>query len=173
MAIHPAPGRRLESNMFQYLDDAGDGTGNIQVTGDYSVTPAQFYCQPPANEIIIVHRVIVMIEDTSGFAARDYGNIADGLTNGIELKTYRDSVEINDLTGGAPIQTNGEWARVCYDVDLKTWGPGNEILVVRWSFDKSGIPVTLVGAKNESISIDVNDDMTGLIEHTFMVQGYK
>jgi len=167
------PDVAIERNIFRCLDTNGDGTGDFQAIGDYSVTPTDFFIQPASGEIFILHRMLVMIEDSSGMAARDYGNIANGLTNGIAIGTFRDGVLVNQLTQNTPILTNGEWARPCHDVDLKTWSTGNEVLTVRWTFEKSGKPITLNGGKKESFRVTLNDDLTGLVEHTFHVQGYK
>jgi len=163
----------IEDNLYRYLDTNGDGTGTKQAIGDYSVTPTDFYIQPASGEIYIIHRLIAIIRDTSGAAARDYGNITDGLTNGILVRTYRDGVMENDLTDNLPIRSNGEWARVCFDVELKTWSTGDEILTVRWTFNNSGNPITLNGGKKEKLVLTLNDDLTGLIQHTFQIQGYK
>ena len=48
-----------------------------------------------------------------------------------------------------------------------------QIIVVRWTFAKSGAPIRLDGAKNARLEVLLNDDLTGLVDHHFVVQGYE
>ena len=154
---------------YRFLDTNGDGTGTQNAVGDYSITPEEFYFQPDTDAHI--WRMIIHIEDTSGFQAQDYGNITGGLTNGycLEVKDDNDNVLL-DLCDGLKIQTNAEIGRYCYDVDVKTWGAGNEVGQARWTFAKAGYP--LVINNGFKLSVTFNDDLSGLIEHYFMLQGY-
>ena len=156
-----------EDMIFHYLDSNGDGTGTTNAIGDYS-TPDQFYFEALKN--CSIHRILISVGDATGSTAQEYGGLS-ALTNGVELKVYdQTDTEILDLTAGNPIKSNAEWGKACYDVDLKTWGAGNEILVIRWTFDKAGTPINL--AKGQKISIDLSDNFTGLLSHNFFIQGY-
>jgi hypothetical protein len=48
---------------------------------------------------------------------------------------------------------------------------GDEMLQVRWTFAKSGAQLRLNGNNNERLEVVLDDDLDGLIEHYFMVQG--
>lgn len=161
-------------NVFfsQLLSTNGDGTGTKEATGDFSSTASLFILQPPLNEIYDVARLFVTIRDTM-ITAEKYGGIASGLTNGINIDHREEGDIIKDLLGGFDIKTNIDWARFCYDVDLKTWGAGDEFVTVRWTFEKSGEPLILHGGKAGRLVVTCNDDMTGLISHTFTAQGTK
>ena len=65
-----------------------------------------------------------------------------------------------------------DWAKFCYDVDHENFGLGNEFLNVRWTFSKSGTYIQLNGENNDKLEIVVNDDLSGLVNHRFLVQGY-
>ena len=151
----------------RYLDTNGDGTGTQQANGDYSVTPEDF--KFTAVNVTELARVIVFIEDTSGFGADDYGDIAGGLTNGIEIKVYRNDSTVDDLLDGITIKNNAGWARVCHDVVNHAFGVGNDFLSVRWTWAKSGMPLKLL--EGEELRFELSDDFSGLVEHTFMVEG--
>jgi len=155
----------------RFLDANGDGSGGKSFTADYSSAQGIAFIQPAASEVMILERMLVTIEDTTGFAAADYGNITDGLTNGIQVRVQDDSGTVADLTDGVPITTNANWATFCYDADLKTWGNGNEFIMVRWTFGKSGVPVRLSGNKNARLEVLFDDDLRGLVSHNFLVQG--
>ena len=158
----------------RFLDTNGDGTGTKNAVGNYA-SPTEFYIQPAAGTIYRIARMIVTIEDTTGFTATEYGNTGGALANGVTVQTKNDSGAITDWTDQQPVTVNSEWGKMCYDVDLKSWGAGNEILVARWTFERSGQQIRLDGddANNERFVVSLNDDLTGLIQHYFLVQGYS
>jgi hypothetical protein len=178
--VAPEPARPFEDSstgpvktaLFRYLDTAGDGTGTKNANGDYSSTSDIFYIQPAAGQVFRMVRMIVTVEDTTGMQAAEYGNLGSALSNGITVRTQDDSGTILDMTDGLPVTTNAEWARLCYDADVKSWGAGNELLTVRWTFARSGTLIRLRGDQNERLEVFLNDDLTGLIQHYFMVQGH-
>jgi len=118
--------------------------------------------------------MIISVEDGTGMTADEYGNLGSALTSGISVRLSNNDGVITDLTDGLPVTTNAHWGRVCYDVDIKAWGvtPSDDLLVCRWTFAKSGQQVRLVGNQNERLEIPLYDNVTGLVHHCFMVQGY-
>ena len=157
----------------RYADTNGNGTGTKQVTGDYSGAAEIFYLQPGAGQILHVTRMIVYIEDAGPFNMDNYGGLAGALSNGITVRVQDDSGTIINLTDGIAIDHNGSWGRVCYDINSINFGAGNDAVAVRWTFDRSGVPIRLVGDNNERLEIVVNDSFVGLVEHTFLIQGYE
>ena len=114
--------------------------------------------------------MIVFIEDSGNFPSGSYGNIG-ALANGIELREERINNTVK-LTSESPIKTNAEWSKFCYDVNYVDFGSGNNHLSVRWTFANSGSPVRLY--PGESFLAYLSDNFTGLIQHTFEIQGqYK
>lgn len=158
-----------QNKIYRFLDTNGNGTGTKVANGNYSGAVEQFYFE--SDGYCQLHRMIVHLEDTTGFQAEEYGNLGSVLTNGISIKVIdSDGVTVlKDLTDGLPIKSNAQWARVCYDVQLYDWGAGNQALGVRWTFEKSGSPISL--SEGERLVVELNDDLTGLLDHTFMVQG--
>ncbi len=166
--------KRAQALLFRLLDTNGDGTGTKAVTGNHSGAAEIYYIQPPAGKTFIIARMLVSIEDTASMRADRYGDLGAALTNGLVLRVQDDNGTIIDLTDGLPIQTNAHWGRFCYDVDIKTWGAGNELLVARWTFAKAGVEgIVLRGSKNERLELVANDDFTGLINHAFYVNGFE
>lgn len=154
-----------------YADTNGDGTGTKNAIGDYSSAADIFYIQPPEGTVYRAHRMLISIEDGAGMQAQEYGNIGAALTNGIQVRVQNDSGTISDLTDGIPIKTNAHWGRMCYDVDVKSWGSGDELLCVRWTFSKSGAAIVLDGSRNERLEILLNDSFVALISQYFLLQG--
>ena len=80
---------------------------------------------------------------------------------------------VSDITAGVPVVSNAEWGALCYDAELKSWGAGNELLVVRFTFKKGGAVVRLVADRPtpDRLVVTVNDNLSGLLTHRFMVHG--
>ena len=161
----------MAKGFIDYLKDESDGT-TIQANGNYATVPAKFSIQCPtdSDDSYEINRVIIFIKDTQGIDADKYGN-GITLANGIEVEHIAsDGATVkDDLTGGLPIKSNGDWARLCYDVQLLEFGTGNEIVSVRWTLEKTGKPLIL--GPGEYLRFTLSDDFSGLIEHTFNVQG--
>ena len=161
----------MKTPFYRYLDTDFDGTGTKNATGNYSSAMESFGIQPGSKEIMLVHRMIVLIEDTAVIQAEEYGNLGAALTNGVVVyKTIAGEVD-QDLTDGIPIKTNSQWGSLCFDTEVKAWGAGNQVVLVRWTFSRAGEPLYLNGYKSEAIEVRLNDDLQGLINHTFMAQG--
>ena len=170
----------------RHLDSNGDGTGTKNFIANYSaggVDPVGqeiAFIQPPAGKIYRIARMLVLIsgKDTN-FKTDQYGS-ANPLTTGVQIRIQDDSGTVNDLTDSLPIQTNGCWARVCYDSAFygNVSSNLNDYLRVRWTFENAGQQVRLIGDRNERLEAVFSDDFTvpassPLVKHYFMVQGYE
>jgi hypothetical protein len=154
----------------RFADTVGDGTGSKNANGNYATTAETFYLEAGANEVVNIARMLVTVEDSTGMDATKYGNNIT-LTNGISVHCEGpDAVKMFDLTDpDVPIKTNAEWGMYCHDASLKTWGSGNDLLLVRWTFERSGTPVQL--HPGDKLIITLNDNFTGLVAHRFLLQG--
>lgn len=159
-------------NLYRYLDTNGDGTGTKDASVDGSGTQQIFKITPPAGTIYRIARMLIYIQDGSGFAAAEYGNLGTTLTTGIGLRIHNGTTTVLDLMDGVKVQQNADWARCCYDANLVTWGAGDEFLVVRWTFERAGQMLRLDGDATESLEILIDDNLTGLTSQYFQVQGY-
>ena len=154
----------------RYLDTNGDGTGTVHAIGDYSVAPTSFFIQPPPGQIFRIVRMLVYIEDSGSFDSGRYGNNII-LVNGITVQSLIDS-QPHVLSAQLPVLINSHWNRLCYDFTVSSYGAGNETATGRWTFRKAGQSVRLIGDNNDRLEVILNDDFTGLADHTFLVQGY-
>lgn len=166
----------------RHLDTDGDGTGTKNAIGDYSSSAEIFYIQPSSTQIFRVTRMMVLIRGSKNtFYTDSYGSRTI-LSNGIVVRTQNDSGTLINLTDDIPILTNGNWGRFCYDSEVYPADTGNTAtyLRVRWTFERSGYPIRLVGSNNERLEVVLNDDFSlnsgagnnALLEHYFVVQGY-
>jgi hypothetical protein len=154
---------------YQHLDTNGDGTGtlNANVNG---TTPVEFYIEAADNDVLELHRIIIHIADNGSIQPHTYGALA-ALTNGVKVTVV--DADDNVLQGGViTVKANAEWGRVCFDVEIQDRGAGSDGYVnVRWTFAKAGVPLRL--RDGEKFVVTIQDDLTGLLEHYFMVQGVR
>jgi len=164
-----------QQGFWRYADTVGNGTGTTNFNGDYSGAEEQAILKPLAGQRLIVVRLIVMVADTSGMQPDEYGNLGAALGTGIEIKHFDadGTTVLNDMTGGVPVTTNGDWGALCYDVNRLAWGnsPTNEYLLVRWTFQRAGIEGIML-TPDQSIRVLFNDSLVGLLDHRFMFQGF-
>jgi len=139
---------------------------------NYAVTAGVYQIAPPAGEIWQIARLVYYIEDVGSFDSGGFGNGA-ALTNGIILKVENATTVLNVLTAGLPIKKNTHWRRFCFDLEIDTFGLGNESMASRWSFFKSGAYLKLNGDNGEKITVTLNDDFSGIVSQTFLFQGFK
>ena len=165
----------------RHVDTNGNGTGTKNAIGDYSGAQEIFYIQPSSTQIFRITRMMVLVRgDKNTFYTDAYGS-RTALTNGIIVHTRDDSGTLINLTDDVPILTNGNWGRFCFDSEIypANVGSSDTYLRVRWTFEKSGYPIRLVGSNNERLEVCLNDDFSlsggqnnPLAEHYFLVQGY-
>ena len=163
--------------IYRHLTDDGlvaDGSNNnANVNG--VVTAVPHYAGPADGKIWRLERMLVTIEDAGSLAAGTYGAIS-ALANGCTLKVMRNSptgTEVLDLMDSAAATVNSDWGTFCYDIAFHTFGAGNNFLLSRWTFAKSGAPLFLNGANSDTLVLLVQDDLTGLVGHKFFIQGVE
>ncbi len=163
--------RPVRTPLFQYLDTVGDGTGTKQAIGDYR-TGEVFRIDAPPGFICVIYRMLVHIQDAVSWRADRYGGLGAALPNGISIWVRSDDPTREvELTDGIPIKSNAEWAQVCYNTEQTAFGAGDDYLRARWTFSNSGQPLILRGDSNDRLTVELSDDFTGLVAHTFKIQG--
>lgn len=157
----------------RFLDTVGDGSGGKNATADFSAASAIFFIQPSAGVSYRITRLLIHIGDGNGFNATGYG-AGNALVTGIQVRIENDSGTLVDLTDGMLVKSNGGWGAHCFDVGWNEFGQAanNEIVNVRWTFERSGQMIRLVGSNNERLEVVLKDDLTGLISHNFKINGY-
>lgn len=159
-------------NFYTFLDTVGDGTGSDNANVNGSISPVIFKKSLPPNAYRMdISRMIIGITDVGSIDSASYGN-GIVLTNGITLGIYQQGTDalVRNLTPeNSVIKTNHDWAFKCHDLNVFSFGTGSESLTARWSFTAAGAP-EVVGT-DEYFGVVIADDLTGLIEHKFQIQG--
>lgn len=156
----------------RYLDTNGDGTGVKEVLGDYSSSPHEIFVQPaPGIVEFRVTRLLGLIRCSGQLRADRYGNQPE-LTNGIRLTIGTGpnlEDELFDAMDGIPVKNNAAWAAMVTSVTEHSFGSGDNFLSVRWEVGAGAQPVVLFPGIR--MSLKFNDDFSGLVSHTFNIQG--
>lgn len=159
--------------IYRYLDENGDGTGNKDATGNYSGAVTEFKITPPSDKVFRISRLIVAIRDGNGMSPQEYGNLGTSLSNGISMQIRDASGTVENITDDLPITTNAEWAQLAFDSEISNYGSGNEYVRVRLTFANAGFPLRIDGTAGQYFAILLNDNLSGLTQHRFAVEGYE
>jgi len=168
----------LKERITQYLSSNGDGTGTVSWNGNYASAEGIGYIQPPAGAVYRIEAIMICVEDTDGMTLNDYGTITSGISNGVQLRIQNDSGTLKFLTGSTllPVKKNLGWGSLAGAggfqwVDTGTGDP--EAIFVTLDYSRlSGQALRLVGDDNERLEAVFNDNLSGLLNHTFFVYGY-
>ena len=155
----------------QFLDVVGDGTGDESGVGNFSITPRTLFLQPPPGKTYLLNSLIIYVQDTTTLDAGSYWNNIT-LDSGIELQTTINS-NVIDVLDGRPIMTNASYARHGARVEFIGFGGGDDSYQAVINLKElAGSNFVLNGDNNDKIEIILNDDLSGLTEHTFKAFGF-
>lgn len=151
---------------LRFLDTNGDGSGISDATGNYSVTPQDFYCQPGENEAFLVDKIIGHYSmagqiTQSGYAA------GPALTNGVDIYVTLRNIS-RTLTNGHPIINNDDWLHHGFVLYVTTFQGINDSVQVTLDFPR---PVPLYGNTNDKFVITLNDNFAFLTDQHFTLHG--
>lgn len=155
--------------IYRFLTDDGlvwDGT-NADMNVDGSSTAVPYYFLADAD--CFISRLLVFVQDDGVWTEEKFASLT-ALTNGMDLVVTRNGATILDLYGGHTVKNNAEWGAHCYDVDIKTIGSGDTMLVSRFTFAKSGELLLL--RKGDTLTATVSDALQTLVDMHHMIQGY-
>ncbi len=154
------------------LTDTGFFTGNPDMAADYSGTPQDFWFEVPAGFNFDLHAVYARMCMGDKPLIDDYGDIEDGLENGILFSARRSGVT---TALGPPIKTNKGWAFAATGQDNAGFkGSGQRQDVWTWSTDIQKVFGThdrFYGAQGDRYTCTVSDDLTDLDCHRVYIFG--
>lgn len=142
---------------------------NYNAIGDYSVTPVEFFVQPPVNFDYFISEIILEVADNAQLAQNRYGGIP-ALPIGIEFFVERNG-ERNTLTEPNFIKTNGELLSRSNGFDIVQFDGGIDAIIYRLDLSLIANPTWLNGDTNDKFGVTLNDDFTALPFHQFSVLG--
>lgn len=158
----------------RFLDLTGDGSGSKDGAADFS-TPDDLKIVPSEAEVLEIHQLKIIIQDVGAFTTILYGAV-DVLTAGVGTKiALKDNADadIADFTDGLPIKSNAEFAKLSgatVDMTMGINGAATNQVEVTVKFP---VPVKVSGPAGEYFAATLSDDLSGLVEHWFIVSGQK
>jgi hypothetical protein len=159
--------------LSRFLDTVGDGTGTKNAIGNYSGAEEEFCLLPGPDEVFYITRLIIHISDAGPFNADNYGGLAAPLPNGVSLMIRNGATTKFDFMDGWPVIDNADWSRVTYTAQELNFGSGDDTMTAVLDF-KTGEGQLLVidGSTGDRLAIVLNDNFTGLVENSFLAQGF-
>lgn len=154
------------------IEDTADSIGNWSVT----VRPGWFKIDPGANEVIVLTSLTFFLYDTKGGLPDEYGDMGAALSTGITLDLKdADTNSVIDFFDGELVTMNAEFERFCDKVETVA-GTVNQAYAFKIDFpERYGQELRIVGAPgefNSYLEVTVTEDMSTLLGHYFMAQGY-
>lgn len=149
-------------------DDGVLGTNaNAAVNG--SITPVDFWVQPPPTTEFVLNRLAIEVSDGGNPGLDDYGAITGPLPNGIQFFIERDTVK-EDF--GGPITSNREIVSIFPEVEILPFAGSIQLRLYSFDvFTHSNSPVVLQGNTNDKFGVTIQDNLLTLANHSFSVKG--
>ena len=155
-----------------FLTSAGDGTGEINLNGDYSAAAQDFYIEFPHYFSMKSLLISMSLQNKAELGV--YGSIDVGpLTNGVKFFVQYPGQAEQQAFASLAFKCNCDWFRVAPETKLVPFEdtdkaarvlPVNINLFERYGSHLNVIPGTKLIAR-------LNDDFTGLLSHTFNAGG--
>lgn len=154
--------------IFEFLKDGG----NINATGNYSGGAATQFLYTNTDAVLVdyITELTVLVSDNGALRADRYGSNLI-LSNGVIISKY-DSGGVQDLIiTNNNILKNADYSQNVGFTPRTDYGAGTNFLTATWNFESYGGFIEL--NENESIRVDLNDNFSGLVDHTFLIKGFR
>jgi len=142
---------------------------NIQVIGNYLVTPVTFYIKPPKEYIYELNQIFIRITDNNPINPENYvsgGPLANGIN--YEVITSVGSAVVNTI----PIKRISDYiSYVGNKVSPIDYVANPNSYAIEWPLVENGKPLFLNGANGEGLCVIGSDNFTSLTSHTARVKG--
>ena len=147
----------------------GDGTGTLEITGNYSSTADDFYFECPAGEEYEFRWLTGIIREADGITADGFGGLS-ALTNGLTVKlnpstgtsqTILNAITTHSTMAAVPgfythLDQGSSIETIAFGVDFLAWG--GELLKLD---------------PGDQLAITANDNFTGLDNHNWRLMGRR
>ncbi len=172
----------FSSDTSLFFTEAGDGTGDPQITIDASLPAALgtfWKLQPPVNEVWYVERMVFHILCDAKLPPDGYG-AGPALSSGICLTHFKNMNSTQDPIHNftpIPITTNADWVKYAHHMTQSMDPPGQvNFMNILWDFTNTRItPIRINGKRNEALTLvltdDFSDPLLGLLSHTGYAHG--
>ena len=142
-------------------------------TGDYSSGTTEFiYTNTDADNTLFVSSLNLKILDNGSFNLSEYGSLGTTAINGINIYyTDTNGTIRNNIIGTTfNINSNADYFNYTTDISVEDLGTGDSIIAVDLNFQKNRAPIKL--GVTDKIAVELQDDFSGLIQHTFQISGF-
>lgn len=167
--VHTTPGYSDGAWWVQFLTSTGlyDGPKEMSVNG--SVTPAPFYIEVPENHTWYGANLGGVMTSPAKFDSGGFGSgavLANGVRNVLRLSPTSPWF---DVPQGITWYTNADIVGWAHQMDIHTWGQGDEIM--KWLYDAGLDQAPFKLTEGMGYGHIIQDDLTALSSFTVRVAG--
>lgn len=143
--------------------------GSNDMTQNFSASPVDF--EFVAKKRCELRTIVLFMQSSNQIHFELFANII-ALTNGIrvfyKLNSTSEKVYID---AGEAIKTNGDFAKLSFDVELKEKGSGDNAFTGQLNFNDFGKNLLL--EKGGSFGVTINDNLSAIGILTMFARGYE
>lgn len=139
---------------------------NIQAIGDYSENKTEFILQNETHKYMFISNMKIVIEERGGFKFNKYGNDIT-LKNGIKAYYTKNDKKHYIFGHERLIKTNKDFLFHNCKVERKDFDSRNKFQTITFNFADN-----IILDNDDKIVIELNDNLTKLEDHTFLVDGF-
>jgi hypothetical protein len=160
-----------DTNTFEVTEPDGTTIGSAGTFGGTCTCAPAFVYAPTSTEVAVITRLNGYAYD-SAFDDSKYFDIT-ALTNGIEVRWYRNDAILKTLTA-TPVKIWNQWyLNAGVDAQAVDAGVANQThSPLRWSFFKGCGELRIDGGQTEFIAVIIRDDVSGLGAQEMAIQGH-
>ncbi len=161
----------IDGSQHIFFSEDADGA-TFSANGNYSAALTRFSLRPAATDSYFIDLITVCIKDDDS-DYNLYGNLP-ALTNGVGLALERvdgSTIEtLGFLMDGLLIKQTDDWCKVSEPIPLNDATGATRASTICLKFER---PIVLRGDKGDQLSFLLNDDLSGLVDHTFTARVHK
>lgn len=163
---------KLESKKIIFHTKLYDNNNNDNAIGDYDIMGQTFkYMNKNTKHKLYIKSLSVLIQTSSKFNPVCYGNQRD-LDDGVIIYHTKKGEKNYIINEEHPIKTNVDWLFYDSEIQQINFGMiGPETFKIKLDFYKTTNSYIIL-EKNEQICIELNDNFSNLIRHTFSIDGF-
>lgn len=144
--------------------------GNMEAIGDYSFDIEEYTHKNVENKKLFISRLDILIEDNAKLRFDRYG-AETVLKSGIKLYYTRKGEKVYIAGDELSIKCNRDWLQYSCEVNQHYFNNNHSFMKISFNLSKD-LNQHIVLEKTESIGVELNDDFSGLENHTFHITGF-
>jgi len=158
--------QNLKKDVFQTFLKHGE---NFEAIGDYTFEMEEYNYKNENRKKLFITRLDIMIEDNAKMKYNKY-SAESILKNGVHIFYTSKGIKHYITDKELPIKANRDWLHYPCKVEQHSFNNNHSFIKIIFNFMKDFTPIIL--EKNDVFGVELNDDFSGLENHTFHINGF-